>query len=216
VYSYAGKLTWKLNGNHQLESSIFGDPSYGDDSPNGPSLVNASKTVSDKLQFGTRNWVVRYNGILTPTWLLNGSFSWGHNNLSDKAAFPDVYQLVDYSQRNQCGAPLFYNQCTTQTNILRGQFTRQGLGYYENTYGINIDPSKTFRFLGDHTVGIGYRYERSHYDGVKARSGPDFLYPDVGCPNVQANCADPAQLALYNQLITQPANFGGQIRVGGG
>src|SRR3954471_9269393 len=28
VYNYAGKLTLKLNDNHQLESSVFGDPTY--------------------------------------------------------------------------------------------------------------------------------------------------------------------------------------------
>jgi len=80
VYSYAGKLTFKVNDNNQLEASIFGDPTYGDNNPNS-TLVASSPTVDDKLSYGTRNFVVRYNGTLSPTWLVNASWTWGHNNL---------------------------------------------------------------------------------------------------------------------------------------
>src|SRR5205823_6565414 len=84
VLSYDAKLTWKLSDNHQFESSVFGDPTYGHNSPNGPALNTANTSVNDKLQFGTRSFVARYNGAMTPSWLVNASFSWGHNNLNDK------------------------------------------------------------------------------------------------------------------------------------
>src|SRR3954462_15267064 len=71
VYSYAAKLTYKISDKHQLESSFFGDPSYGTNSPN-LTLTTATTTNFDKLQYGTRNFVVRYNGSLSPSWLLNG------------------------------------------------------------------------------------------------------------------------------------------------
>src|SRR5215475_8187221 len=84
VYSYAGKGTFRLNDHHQFEASIFGDPTYGEFNGNGNSgMQTASKTTFDKLQYGTRNFVARYNGTLSPTWLFNASFAWGHNNLSD-------------------------------------------------------------------------------------------------------------------------------------
>src|SRR4051794_19938932 len=51
VYSYAAKLTYKLNDKHQLESSFFGDPSYGTNSPN-LTLTTATQTNFDKLQYG--------------------------------------------------------------------------------------------------------------------------------------------------------------------
>src|SRR6266852_3905429 len=35
VYSYAGKLTFRLNDHHQFEGSAFGDPTYGDNNANG-------------------------------------------------------------------------------------------------------------------------------------------------------------------------------------
>ena len=50
--------------------------------------------MDDKLQYGTRNFVVRYNGTLSPTWLVNASWTWGHNNLNDTPADPNVYQII--------------------------------------------------------------------------------------------------------------------------
>ena len=103
VYSYAGKGTWKLNDHHQIEASLFGDPTYGDNAPNGPTLFAATSSVNDKLHYGTRNLVARYNGTFSPTWLLNFSWSWGHNNLSDTPTDPSIYQIVDLTQRSPCG-----------------------------------------------------------------------------------------------------------------
>jgi hypothetical protein len=176
VYSYAGKLTYKVNDHHQFEASIFGDPTYGETNPNGGDLVTASKSTFDKLQYGTRNFVARYNGTFTPTWLFNASWSWGHNHLSDTPFAPNDYWIQDQTQRNPCGAPLFNPLCSSQSYQLRGIFNRQGLGYYENTtgenYGLNFDTQKVFNFLGQHTIGIGYRYDINHYNGTKPYTGP--------------------------------------------
>ena len=174
VYSYAGKVTFKINDNHQIEGSIFGDPTYGQQAPNS-TLVTASNTTYDKLQYGTRNFVVRYNGTLSQSWLVNASFSLGHNNLNDTPNSPGMFSIADLVQRNPCGAPLFNPDCLSTDNPARGQFQRQGLGYYENTkgdnYGTNVDTSKAFHFLGQHNLTVGYRYDRGHYDGSKGYSG---------------------------------------------
>jgi hypothetical protein len=177
VYSYAGKLTWRVNDRHQFEGSVFGDPTYGQNTANGNNgPQTASITTFDKLQYGTRNVAGRYNGTFSPTWLLNASFAWGHNNLNDVPASPGTYVVVDRIQRNPCGAPVFSSECTSTSNTLRGQYIRQGLGYFENTtgdnYGANVDTSKTVSFLGEHNFTVGYRYDRGHYDGLKARTGP--------------------------------------------
>ena len=134
VYSYSGKGTWKLNDNHQIEGSLFGDPTYGDNNANGNAAPQtASKTTFDKLQYGTRNFVARYNGTLSTSWLANASWSWGHNNLNDTPGSPNTYTIADLTQRLPCGPPNFNGDCVTTTAPLRGQFTRQGLGYFENT-----------------------------------------------------------------------------------
>ena len=181
VYSYSAKGTFKINDSHQIETSIFGDPTYGDNNANGNGAQQtASKTTFDKLHYGTRNFVARYNGTLSPSWLLNASWSWGHNYLSDTPSDPNVYSVVDRIQRNPCGPPVFNPECTATTNQLRGQFNRQGFGYLENTkgdnYGTNVDTSKSFHFIGQHNLTVGYRYDRSHYDGTKRRTGPTIAF----------------------------------------
>jgi len=215
VYSYAGKLTFRLNDHNQFEGSAFGDPTYGDPNPNGTGgLVTASPTTYDKLQYGTRNFVVRYNATLSPTWLFNASFTWGHNNLNDTPSSPNTYAITDYTQRTPCGAPNFSGICNNQTEPLRGAYLRQGLGYYENTtgdnYGLNFDTQKTFNFLGQHSVSFGYKYDRSHYDGTKARSGP----------NIAFTAADAALVGgppnLQQELVTNGTNAAFQLRANAG
>lgn len=209
VYSYAGKLTYRLSDHHQLEASIFGDPTYGDNNPN-VTLITGSPTVYDKLQYGTRNFVVRYNGTFSPTWLFNASWAWGHNNLKDTPAAPGVYQILDFAQRTPCGAPNFFGLCTSPSNQLRGSFIRQGLGYYENTtgdnYGLSLDTQKVFNFLGQHTFGFGYRYDINHYDGLKARSGA----------NIPFTAAEAALIGgdvnLQQDLVANGTNAAFQLR----
>jgi carboxypeptidase family protein/TonB-dependent receptor-like protein len=216
VYSYAGKITVKLSSNHQVEGSVFGDPTYGDNNANGNlGPQTASKTTFDKLQYGTRNVAARYNGTFSPTWLLNASFAWGHNNLSDTPASPNTYVVVDRIQRNPCGPPVFSSECTSPSNILRGQYTRQGLGYFENTtgdnYGVNADTSKTFNFLGSHNLSFGYRYDRSHYDGRKQRTGPIIPVDAATATSIGLSSTDP----LFAALTANGTNASFQMRDAG-
>src|SRR3954471_2306674 len=177
VYNYAGKLTFKLAQNHQIEASIFGDPTRTNMAPN--SFLNTSSpTVEDQLKYGTRNAVVRYNGALTPSWLTNFSVTWGHNGLQDIPRNPDVYGITDFTQRTPCGPPNNFALCASPTNNLRGQFQRQGFGFGENTvgnnWGFNLDTSKTFNALGQHSATIGYRFDYDTYNGSRFRTGPRF------------------------------------------
>jgi hypothetical protein len=216
VYSYAGKLTYRLNDHHQVEASIFGDPTYGDNNPNF-TLVTSSPTTYDKLQFGTRNFVVRYNGTLSPTWLFNASWSWGHNNLTDTPGAPGVYQIQDFTQRTPCGPPNFFGLCDSPDVSLRGAYFRQGLGYYENTqgdnYGLSLDTSKVFNFLGQHNLGFGYRYDINHYDGTKFRTGANIPFTAAeasligGPPDLQAELVANGTNAAF-QLRTDPTGGG--------
>ena len=106
----------------------------------------------------------------------------------------------------------------SSTNPLRGTFTRQGLGYYENTtgdnYGINVDTSKTGNFLGQHNFTIGYRYDRSHYDGTKLRSGPNIAI-DPALVDGFFDPADPLQAPLNAALKANGTNAAFQFRARG-
>jgi hypothetical protein len=159
--SYMGKLTWKVNDKHQFESSVFGDPSHTSDS-NWSTLTTYSNTAASKLNFGNRDWSLRYNGTLSPTWLVNVSGSWGHNHF-DETGFPAIQEVID-----QLGPEL-------GLGAARPQFVSQGRGFVEptqdDTFKLNADTSKTVHAMGEHTFSFGVGYEKSFYKGGRQYSG---------------------------------------------
>ena len=164
AYDYAGKLTFKINDRHTLESSVFGDPSHTNNVP-WATLNATDKTVNSKWDYGTRNWVVRYDGALTNTWLIDGAFTWNWNHFSEKP-LADVTQIVDESGVVQTGT-----------------FNAQGFGFLEpydsNTKSLSFDTSKTYRFLGQHTFSIGYTWQFPIYNDTTSYSGGKFAIPDA-------------------------------------
>lgn len=164
--NYAAKGTFKINDSHSVEASIFGDPATTNTSTFRTLNID-NHTADSKLEYGTRNFAVRWNAALTPRWLVNASFTWGHTNFTETPSF-DLHQIVDRTQA--AGLP-----------GQRGIFTAVGLGPYEptigDTYGFNVDTTKQFRFGGGHSFNIGYRLEKPFFDGVRTRSGPNYNFP---------------------------------------
>ena len=176
-YDYSAKLTYKLSDKHVLETSVFGDPTRETSAgPNYGLNVFSSNTYS-KLSNGTRNWVARYNATISPTWLFNTSFSWGHNYLTETPNAPNVFQVFD-----DTGAGDGTSANGVLGTPLTGIYNRQGLGYYENTagnnYRLNFDTQKVVNLFGQHTLSIGYSYERGSYGGTRQASGGGFAVPD--------------------------------------
>jgi len=186
-YDYDAKLTFKLSDKHVIESSVFGDPTRETSAaPNGPgslALATINNTAYSKVNNGTRNWVLRYNGTLSPTWLVNASLSWGHNYLNETPGSPGVFQITDNTGSgclalNVAGTP---SACGPNT-ALTGIYNHQGLGYYENTAGDNwktaFGTQKVFRvYKTEHTFSVGYNYERNTYQGNRQASGGGYAVP---------------------------------------
>ena len=175
-YDYAGKLTFKLNDRHTVESSVFGDPSHTNHVP--WSTLNATDTsVNSKWDYGTRNWAVRYDGALTSSWLIDGAFTWSWNHFTETPA-ADVTQIVDSTLLGG-----------------KGVFNGQGFGFLEpydsNTRSISFDTSKTFHFLGQHTLSVGYNWQFPVYDDTTKYSGVVFPLPSAnasgGDPGYDSN-----------------------------
>jgi hypothetical protein len=223
AYNYAGKLTFKLTNAHTLESSVFGDPTRSN-----TSAFNNTQTFSDtvfsKLSNGTRNWVGRYNGTLSPTWLASASLSWGHNYLTENPLHQDFYQIVDVTGcgftgttgSTSCITPLTPGTLNGPTGQpLSGAFTRQGLGYFENTEGDNwalsFDTQKVVNKLGTHSFNVGYRYERNFYKGRRNRSGNDFTITPAMAADQCSGDDDPAACEAGATGLTSDAAF--QLRV---
>lgn len=159
--NYAFKLDYNLNPSHQVNFSIFGDPTKSNLAPF--STLNIDNTTAlSKLELGTRNTSLRYNGTLNPTWTVSASFSQSKNDFSE-SGFDD------------------FNQITDRTQPARGNFRAIGYGFFEptqsKTYRATFDTSKQVSLLGTHTVGLGYQYQRSFYAGTRDRSGPKYRVP---------------------------------------
>jgi hypothetical protein len=171
TYNYAAKVDYVVTANHQVTFSIFGDPTKTNLSSF--SVLNIDNTTADSvLDFGGRNWAVRYNGSLSPSWTLNSSFSQGKNHFNE----------TGFANLNQIAIRL-------PIDPIRGNYFTEGRGFFEPTTSTNwkwdINTAKIVNWFGQHTVGLGYTYQRSLYSGSRERSGPRFPIPDsnvIGTP----------------------------------
>ncbi len=193
--NYALKFDYNATPNHQINFSIFGDPTTTNVAPfNNLNVDNT--TANSRLNYGTRNTAIRYNGSLSSSWTVSASLSQGRNtfNESDFDAFPNI---VD-----RTGQP-------------RGVFTAAGLGFFEptdsTTYRGSADTQKQFSFLGKHTFGTGYTYQLSYYDGVRDRSGAKFTVPATNATGL--NDLTGAAFAIPSGATGQPLNGAFSLRV---
>ncbi|PWT81931.1 MAG: hypothetical protein C5B44_02955 [Acidobacteria bacterium] len=187
TYNYAAKVDYVLSQNHQFTFSIFGDPTKTNLSSF--STLNIGNTTADSvLDFGTRNWAVRYNGSLSPTWTVNSSFSQGKSHF-DESGFANINQI----------------SVRTPIDPVRGNYTAVGRGFFEPTESTNwkwdVNTAKVWNKYGQHTFGLGYTYQRSLYSGTRERSGPRYPIPDsnaIGTPATDLGIPASAVGQLFN------------------
>jgi hypothetical protein len=174
TYNYAGKLTFKISDKHSIEGSVFGDPAHTNRFP-WDSLrfgVTGFPNTSgfSKLVYGNRDTVARYNGTLSPTWVLNASITWQHNDFKESGYNNSISQVIVQTQI--AGLP-----------GQQGQFNAFGRGFVENTedesYSGNINTTKIFNLWGQHALDLGFQYTRAYYDGARSNSGPALPAPIV-------------------------------------
>ncbi|MCC7415634.1 MAG: TonB-dependent receptor [Acidobacteria bacterium] len=157
--AYSGKATWQPAPAHRLDASFFGDPGNG---PNGPqrrtALLRSETTGFSRLEsFGGHNQTLRYNGVLTSTWLLETSYAHASNRITEQPAV-DSFQLIDR---------------TVTPNLRTG-----GVGFYENNEGGNhqfqVLSTNIFDGAGQHQLRYGLQFEHVLYDNIVNYSGPTF------------------------------------------
>ena len=174
TYNYAAKGEWLINPNHQVTFSIFGDPSKTNNS-SFRSLIIDNTTSDSILDYGTRNIAIRYNGTWSPTLTFNASLGLGRTRF-DETGFPAITQIADRRSSDQLNI-----QALTGHLPARGNFTAVGLGFFEPTNSrtrrADFNLSKIHDMWGQHTLGIGYTFQRGLYDGVRDRSGPKVTIP---------------------------------------
>src|SRR5581483_8395783 len=79
---YTGKINWNISSKHQLEGSVFGDPSTT------PMTYNRGLNSNDdlresKFDYGSRTWTGRYTGALTSTLILTANYSEYYNHFDE-------------------------------------------------------------------------------------------------------------------------------------
>jgi outer membrane receptor protein involved in Fe transport len=143
---YAGKLTYTPTLNHTLVLSGFGDPTtqkgwLGDPNSDPGAALRVART-------GSHNFSLRYNGILTPRWLVEATIGRHHqrNELEpDSATGRDVPRQID----------------ETIGQYQYGGFQRIQMDKADrDAFAVRFTT-----FLGSHELKYGIDVERNNYDG---------------------------------------------------
>lgn len=162
TYAYAGKLTWQAGANHRFDASFFGDPSKADNGPQqAASLATAEATRFSALDYGGHSQSLRYDGIITPSWLVEASAG----RITNK--FHEAPEIDEWSVSDRRVVP----------NVLTG-----GIGFFEVDNGRNtqytIKSTNFFSLGGKHEVRYGAAYEDIYYLQGTGRTGPTFTLSD--------------------------------------
>ena len=176
--NYSFKLDYNINSNHTLAFSIFGDPSKTNRSTF--AFLNIDNlTGLAQLDYGTRNMALRYNGAFgtsNPA-TLSVTFSRANNHFNEFGfdnRFSSILNRTDPVPTTAANA--------FQIKNTRGNYQMIGYGFFEPTEGhtnrFTIDMTKQANFLGTHTFGLGYQYQKAFYSGLRGRSGPKYTIPE--------------------------------------
>ncbi len=165
VWDYAAKLTWQLNANHQIEASVFGDPTHSNLAP--WSTLNINNSSANTAQtFGGRNLAVRYSGIIGSSFTMDAAFTMNWNNFVENPL--PIVNITDQTQTDGHSGQV-------------GAFRAQGFGSFENytsnQKGIQFDVHKVVDIFGQqHTFTAGYNWVFPTYNDTNGYSGAN--YPD--------------------------------------
>jgi outer membrane receptor protein involved in Fe transport len=158
--TYSAKATWQPANAHRIDVSFFGDPSTGDNGPQRTSALLVNNTASfSSLKYGGHNQTIRYNGVLSNNWLLEGTFARALNRINETPSV-NAWRVAD--------------QTVTPT------VTTGGIGFYEaGNRSLNDQYAiKSTNILGDHQLKYGFEYDDVTYSQVNQRTGPTFTAPD--------------------------------------
>ena len=168
--SWASKLTWQPFSALQIEASTFGDPAHHNQVPLSLAARNA-ESVGSSYNYGSRDSVGRISTSPSPTWTVLGYYTYNFNHF-DQKPLHDNYTISD----------------RTST-----PFIVTYIGGYEPTknddYSINGETEKKFRFIGEHTIGIGYSYDHTNFLDKPSRTGPLYPIPGVNAAGTDLSSA---------------------------
>jgi hypothetical protein len=93
--SYSAKGTWAIASGHRIDASLFGDPSTGFNGPQRTSaLLRTTTSAFSSLDYGGHNQTVRYDGVVSGNFLLEGYYARALNRIVETPSV-DSWSVVD-------------------------------------------------------------------------------------------------------------------------
>jgi outer membrane receptor protein involved in Fe transport len=184
--SYSAKGTYEASANHHINVSVFGDPGSAPVGPqrNDALLANTTATFSSFSRFGGHNQIVKYDGVLTNSFLLEASWARAKSATSEDPSVNE-WRLLD----------------TRVTPQVRSG----GIGFFENNEGVNKQyQAKATNVFGGHQLKYGVAFEDIVFSDIPNYTGPTFTLPNG--VQTKTGAGDPIQ------IIADPA-FGTIYRV---
>ncbi|MGE5278733.1 MAG: TonB-dependent receptor [Acidobacteriota bacterium] len=158
---YSGKLTWRINDQHSLIATVFGDPT-DDEGAVGP-VIGPPSTYEGTVSVGGTDFGARYEGILSPRWLVTAQFGYHRENTSTLPG-PD-------------GGAIYYVDNQGDTPIASGGFGgSNGDGLFDTKKFTRYDyRANGNAFVGNHDIKFGGEFERVNSDVFRNYSGGQFV-----------------------------------------
>ena len=172
IYSYAGKLSFQASSSHRFDLSVFGDPSKGESGLQRFSTLRrrayegnpgtaAIEGGFSELTYGGHNQTLRYDGIISPSWLVEASVAHASNK------FDEIPTVDDW----------IFTDLTRVPNGVTG-----GLGGYERDKGSNtqfsVRSTHILNVAGNHQVRYGASIEDIDFTRDFDYSGPNLRLGD--------------------------------------
>jgi hypothetical protein len=182
--SYSAKGTYEANANNRFNVSFFGDPGSA---PVGPQRNNAlegtdTARFSSFSRFGGHNAVVKYDGVITNSFLLEASWARAQNTTNE---VPSV------------------NTWRLQDNRVTPQIRSGGIGFFENNEGTNKQYQvKATNVFSGHQIKYGVAFEDIAFSDIPNYTGPTFTLPNgvqtkTGAGDPVSILSDPTFGSIY-------------------
>ncbi len=187
---YAGKLTWRINSQHTITFSTFGDHQNQEGFLFGGTGFGNPESFNGETRTGSSSYSFRLNSVLTPHW--SAEFSGGfYLGRADTLPGGDVRELItdEFALVNN-GAVLTPTDTNVQTGFsslnlafvngtglgasaLQRNFVRQGFGLQSRQDRDRFEIAARLQSIwGTHTLSYGFGLEHDRYRILTNATGP--------------------------------------------
>jgi hypothetical protein len=151
----AAKLTWKLSETQSLVGSFFQDPRDDTGAINDAqhTLNGDPLTYQGLRSFGGKDYSLRYQGILSASWLLTG-------------------QVAQHREKNSIGPASAAGDAIEFRDVDNNFYQSGGFGLLQSKdFKREFAGTSVTRYLEHHEIKLGLEYEREQADVVRRFSG---------------------------------------------